>query len=154
MTNVSLLKWLSCFNSIKVRLIRSSYPAATYMLFSFNSIKVRLIQKTWSFPKALRQFQFHKGSINTRSIVPPTPRHTSFQFHKGSINTVQQLSAQSSAHGFNSIKVRLILERPALCFDFRYQFQFHKGSINTKKQIIDDTEENQFQFHKGSINTV
>ena len=53
-----------------------------------------------------------------------------FQFHKGSINTMSLIMLQRSLVRFNSIKVRLILSYK-LQERWLSQFQFHKGSINT-----------------------
>ena len=76
----------------------------------FNSIKVRLIQAARSNNYNVLQFQFHKGSINTKVQNELGMTVARFQFHKGSINT-------------NSRQYQ---------FEFVKQFQFHKGSINTR----------------------
>ena len=98
------------FNSIKVRLIHSSFDLSGNINFSFNSIKVRLIQPLQKTKEEARtrfnsikvrlilgsnlssvlesRFQFHKGSINTKQAAFGAGLNLAFQFHKGSINTL------------------------------------------------------------------
>ena len=79
------------------------------MVCYFNSIKVRLRLEDAGYNAQLAKFQFHKGSIKTKSGNSPRVK---------SIN-------------FNSIKVRL---RPNITVPIREiltEFQFHKGSIKT-----------------------
>src|SRR5574344_869253 len=75
----------------------------------FNYIKVRLILRYSSLLYLFRQFQFHKGSINTPYFAMASGAVNAFQFHKGSINTRYLGSFNSQIN----------------------MFQFHKGSINT-----------------------
>ena len=58
-----------------------------------------------------------------------------FQFHKGSINTLRVAAETKREDGsFNSIKVRLIPRRNPPNHP-RNMFQFHKGSINTQRSL-------------------
>ena len=54
---------------------------------NFNSIKVRLIHFGFGDSLDFSRFQFHKGSINTNTLLHPIRSGVRFQFHKGSINT-------------------------------------------------------------------
>ena len=118
----------------------------------FNSIKVRLIQYGSPQSHKKNEFQFHKGSINTKRSANMKMQFWLFQFHKGSINTLLELNSikwdfhfnsikvrlilkdflrvEGKNDDFNSIKVRLILRGAVWCHGFPV-FQFHKGSINT-----------------------
>ena len=58
------------FNSIKVRLRRPSGSSSTSPLDYFNSIKVRLRQNVDLPYIIVSLFQFHKGSIKTRLVLP------------------------------------------------------------------------------------
>mgnify|MGYP006879715305 CR=1 FL=1 len=56
------------FNSIKVRLELSPVACKLNQSLYFNSIKVRLeLMFTEASSKGLREFQFHKGAIRTKS---------------------------------------------------------------------------------------
>ena len=57
-------------------------------IISFNSIKVRLIRTSPLHLHRPNLFQFHKGSINTINTVNKVSTVSMFQFHKGSINTI------------------------------------------------------------------
>ena len=103
-----ILRSLSGFNSIKVRLIQHPKDQGTQNhsfqfhkgsinterstgeqrpRASFNSIKVRLIRIKGDEEARSLLFQFHKGSINTIKANPVDKQPSVFQFHKGSINT-------------------------------------------------------------------
>ena len=140
------------FNSIKVRLERAGFLERVYQDAYFNSIKVRLEQLHQRQPYNKALFQFHKGTIRTRSCkdkqtfkcnfnsikvrLEPSIRvelrmaSAIFQFHKGTIRTVSLASVMESKVYFNSIKVRL--ERFRACQSKKQsKFQFHKGTIRT-----------------------
>ena len=75
------------FNSMKVRLIRTTLTKKDLNVLYFNSMKVRLIHLCVKYARIVRIFQFHEGSINTQSSSLGTPCLLPFQFHEGSINT-------------------------------------------------------------------
>ena len=54
---------------------------------------------------------------------------------------------------FNSIKVRLKLNRVHGSIGGDYLFQFHKGTIKTSFTLYSNTYGAKFQFHKGTIKT-
>ena len=101
------------------------------ILNNFNSIKVRLKPPGRTPPATRHRFQFHKGTIKTRSrylsdttyidfnsikvrlklwVLNPTAVTSKFQFHKGTIKTNNKsiVIILTNIH-FNSIKVRLKL---------------------------------------------
>ena len=60
---------------------------------NFNSIKVRLKHsagEAYTIPSSL--FQFHKGTIKTRTLIIFLPLVLKFQFHKGTIKTSLSIS--------------------------------------------------------------
>ena len=59
------------FNSIKVRLERSSIPHDDGELMNFNSIKVRLERLVLPCTCQCHEFQFHKGTIRTSIKASP-----------------------------------------------------------------------------------
>ena len=58
-----------------------------------------------------------------------------FQFHKGTIKTRSKEDASESDGCFNSIKVRLRLDQTGGGFEKMKMFQFHKGTIKTGYQV-------------------
>ena len=56
-------------------------------------------------------FQFHKGTIKTKSVGGYYIRHGRFQFHKGTIKTGGARYAVPLFAYFNSIKVQLKLTK-------------------------------------------
>ena len=55
-----------------------------------------------------------------------------FQFHKGAIRTNASDVEVVRKPNFNSIKVRLELNREFVCSEKLSSFQFHKGAIRTR----------------------
>ena len=58
-------------------------------------------------------------------------REPKFQFHKGTIKTKTDFNPQELSAHFNSIKVRLKLN-PYFALGNMSSFQFHKGTIKTR----------------------
>ena len=59
------------------------------LVLNFNSIKVRL-KPTPTIPaRAMKTFQFHKGTIETRDGIIVNLHLIEFQFHKGTIETIR-----------------------------------------------------------------
>ena len=83
----------------------------------------------------MRNFQFHKGAIETRRRQPIFHSHIHFQFHKGAIETTVPGGHGAATSTFNSIKVRLKPHR-ILRLRLAAHFQFHKGAIETKSFLI------------------
>ena len=67
--------------------------------------------------------------------MPSTFVMTTFQFHKGTIRTQEVGDTYIENSHFNSIKVRLELNRLINAIVSR-EFQFHKGTIRT----VEDTD--------------
>ena len=105
-------------------------------LSDFNSIKVRLKQNARFCYCGKLEFQFHKGTIKTRSHPTPQHRGDLFQFHKGTIKTAAPLPLLPSLNYFNSIKVRLKLQQRPRTAGEGHGFQFHKGTIKTNGVLI------------------
>ena len=120
-------------------------------MLNFNSIKVRL--ELSYYPEFVHSlpFQFHKGTIRTRSAFALDKlyryfnsikvrlelgngsskiKFTAFQFHKGTIRTLLLMVLRLVSLNFNSIKVRLELF-PQFVGVNSLSFQFHKGTIRT-----------------------
>ena len=98
-----------CFNSTTVQLIHALLHNNALNIGSFNSTTVQLIL-LFHRPKSIHvEFQFHNGTINTKSIAPSDTLPRVFQFHNGTINTKLQPN---------------VLTHPTV-------FQFHNGTINT-----------------------
>ena len=141
----------------------------------FNSIKVRLeLQGTCQRKQECLSFQFHKGTIRTRTV--PAVRHlcknfnsikvrleliaitnvnrTIFNFNsiKVRLEHYHRCSGCQRLYYFNSIKVRLEL-KPITSNRRLMLFQFHKGTIRTWSQHWKPTQRLGFQFHKGTIRT-
>ena len=57
------------FNSIKVRLKHARQATIHSIMMHFNSIKVRLKHKYYVDDAEVWEFQFHKGTIKTRSLT-------------------------------------------------------------------------------------
>ena len=93
-------------------------------MLPFNSIKVRLKPVAHHHPPKIRDFQFHKGAIETNNAG----------------NTIDISSS------FNSIKVRLKLSSPIL-FNALGYFQFHKGAIETSTAANIDYQDKPFKAH-------
>ena len=100
----------------------------------FNSIKVRLKRKYNYAEYKKYWFQFHKGTIKTRS-------HCFLSLHKHYFNSIKVRLKQSSLMAilsishFNSIKVRLKLSVWIVSTLICLLFQFHKGTIKTVSRI-------------------
>ena len=72
--------------------------------FHKGTIRTRSVQ---SLDELSVLFQFHKGTIRT-NFVNVSGNHISvFQFHKGTIRTLKDTIFDLSVGNFNSIKVRL-----------------------------------------------
>ena len=101
---------LKSFNSTLVRLRDAVFAPERAILFGFNSTLVRLRETPAATRRpAFRWFQFHTGSIESRSrtasrwCAPPA-----FQFHTGSIESpVPGRLAPGTLASFNSTLVRL-----------------------------------------------
>ena len=55
-----------------------------------------------------------------------------FQFHEGPIKTAESTPNQISRTSFNSMKVRLKLNKPTIMNQCFFMFQFHEGPIKTE----------------------
>ena len=76
------------------------------------------------------EFQFHKGTIKTKTEEAYQQYQNVFQFHKGTIKTFLLLELTLLLLHFNSIKVQLKLIF-VLFLKHLIIFQFHKGTIKT-----------------------
>ena len=119
---------------------------------SFNSIVVRLK----AGPRirgidAQIEFQFHSGSIKSRSALMFRNTDVAFQFHSGSIKSVRIIALGQAMMCFNSIVVRLKARLHARRWPRLDLFQFHSGSIKRRNTHCGSTRPSQFQFHSGSI---
>ena len=125
---------ISNFNSIKVQLKHAFLLSSSFSLSDFNSIKVQL--KRMSALDLLTEwiFQFHKGTIKTRSPYQQRRRLRQFQFHKGTIKTKCFYLIYINFYNFNSIKVQLKLPGVKFSVSVR-RFQFHKGTIKTVERV-------------------
>ena len=95
--------------------------------FHKGTIRTRSVQ---SLDELSVLFQFHKGTIRT-NFVNVSGNHISvFQFHKGTIRTDFSVAICLVILYFNSIKVRLELVAFPL-YTVEIAFQFHKGTIRT-----------------------
>ena len=122
------------------------------MKLGFNSTKVRLRRAAGRLSGKGRKFQFHKGSIKTRSLFPYVTLRKSFNSTKVRLRRSISYILLHYAICFNSTKVRLRLSgRNLRCV--RKSFQFHKGSIKTGQNFGVLLFKIAFQFHKGSIKT-
>ena len=118
------------FNSTKVRLRLKNFAQDVEMKLGFNSTKVRLRRAAGRLSGKGRKFQFHKGSIKTRSLFPYVTLRKSFNSTKVRLRRFISYILLHYAICFNSTKVRLRLSgRNLRCV--RKSFQFHKGSIKT-----------------------
>ena len=75
-----------------------------------------------------------------------------FQFHNGTINTRTDRFDLALEASFNSTTVQLIRCTKTTTNRFA-EFQFHNGTINTGTMERATLHENMFQFHNGTINT-
>ena len=87
-THTSLIASSAYFNSIKVRLKPYASLSKVIVPFDFNSIKVRLKQQPDCCAECPLVFQFHKGTIKTKTTDTGLCKVTKFQFHKGTIKTL------------------------------------------------------------------
>ena len=106
----------------------------------FNSIKVRLKQFGKHTKRQHLQFQFHKGTIKTASILDAYKLYLNFNSIKVRLKPYCNEYASQLDDNFNSIKVRLKLFAHNIIVALD-KFQFHKGTIKTsdeeKKNIQD-----------------
>ena len=100
----------------------------------------------------MTEFQFHTGSIKSRSSVRLPNALTLFQFHTGSIKSLSlNILSRKRSRCFNSILVRLKDPRRVKC-------RKHNPSFNSILVRLKETYATAlrsvhitFQFHTGSI---
>ena len=131
------------------------------MLPNFNSIKVRLKPNVETLKGCASLFQFHKGTIKTRTARDLSTcennfnsikvrlkqeaqdlkvRFHIFQFHKGTIKTWKSKNITGFYLHFNSVKVRLKPREADRLEGVPAVFQFHKGTIKTDCALGDITK--------------
>ena len=119
---------------------------------NFNSIKVRLELNSTKTERAVRRFQFHKGTIRTWVRIYRAWQ----QLYFNSIKVRLELSIESAGcynnGNFNSIKVRL--ELVLLNNVVSIGFNFNSIKVRLEHFFVDTAyTKNTFQFHKGTIRT-
>ena len=119
------------------------------------------------------KFQFHKGTIRTKSVFGMKENVSNFNSIKVRLEQQKGFPMKYFYNNFNSIKVRL--ELPNLLLLRRLsRFQFHKGTIRTPMPLVSQNLQAHFnsikvrleprckfslrhylifQFHKGTIRT-
>ena len=81
------------------------------------------------------EFQFHKGTIRTRTAQQSDYRNKYFNSIKVRLEQAAEIQASINEKNFNSIKVRL--EHADFASQVLAQlFQFHKGTIRTNQNTM------------------
>ena len=143
---------LPCFNSTMVRLKASTRRTNSHQAWSFNSTMVRLKgSKTFSSKISCPWFQFHNGSIKSRTGLTQTLKDRGFNSTMVRLKEDTRKRVWLSELRFNSTMVRLKEGRTERYRDLWCSFNSTMVRLKGDQFISPTTSDDKFQFHNGSI---